>query len=375
MMKEQLTPLSFCTGEGSEQRPYASADGTAGLQAALAELTHGGAVRLPAARYNMTETVTVTESGTALVGDIWACNTDPNGVFETSFGVKLRQIGEHPVIRVGCDRVISGTLLREIGVQGDIPGMDTRERFDVNAPVTNAGLLLDAVRTDQCTFDRLSFCGLGAGIAVCGNAEVDACRFENCNTDGCAVGLYFSPRASFYARVHRCVIADNPYYGVLVDGRGKLIHNLELTETHFVRNGGCFRPEMPQQAAVSLLQVSGCAVERNNFDDPGTFWYYEEAATENNQRQPRKSDVVALHVSGNKNRIRDNIFQHSKSVAMIVEGDANVLMGNITDGDVVVSGKGNIICGLALQKDARLILRSATDTVITGVPENRIVRE
>ena len=48
MIKEDLTPISFCTGEGSEQRPYASADGTAGLQAALAELTHGGAVRLPA---------------------------------------------------------------------------------------------------------------------------------------------------------------------------------------------------------------------------------------------------------------------------------------------------------------------------------------
>ena len=100
------------------------------------------------------------------------------------------------------------------------------------------------------------------------------------------------------------MIADNPYYGFFVDGRGHSYHNLEITGTHFVRNGGCFTGTMPQEAAVSLLGVSNCAVERNNFDDPGTFWYYEDTATQNNERQPKKHPVPALIVTGNRNRIR-----------------------------------------------------------------------
>ena len=376
-MKDLLTPIEFCTGEGSERSPYTAPDGPAGLQTALDSLSaHGGAVRLPAARYDLTKSIEMNLSGTCIAGDVWACNTDPNGVFETPYGAKLRVNGKgFPALRVGTDHLVSGCLVREVGVQGDIVGMDTSTHFDIADPTAAAGLVMDAVRTDQCTFTRMSFCGLGAGIAVAGNAEVDACRFEDCNTDGCGVGLYFSPHASYYARVQRCVMADSPYYGAFVDGRGKHIHNLEITETHFVRNGGCLTPDMPQPAAVSLLQVSSCAVERNNFDDPGTFWYYEPTATANNQRQPRKQTLVALHVSGNRNRIRDNVFQHSKGTAVILEGDCNVMMNNITDGDVIVSGKGNVICGLALLKDARLILRNAQDTVISGVPEDRIVRE
>ena len=311
-----------------------------------------------------------------LAGDVWACNTDPNGVFETRYGTKLRLNGmSFPAIRVGTDTVVSGALIRDLGIQGDIPGMDTRSLFSFEAPDAGAGLSFDAVRTDQCEVDKLSLCGLAVAVSVSGNAEVDACQFTRCNMDGCGIGVYFAPRASFYARFRDCIIADTPYYGFLVDGRNHLMHNLEITGCHFVRNGGCLTNDMPQPAAVSLLGVTNCAIERNNFDDPGTFWYYNDTDTENNQRKPQKQFCLALAVSGNRNRIRDNVFQHTKGDAVVIKGDGNVLMNNICDGNVIVEGKENQIIGLAFTKpEAKLIVRNATDTVILGVDETRIVR-
>ncbi len=379
-MEPYLTPLPYCTGEGTEKAPFRSADGSAGINQALSALTErGGLLRLPCARYDVTAPIVMDLSSTKLAGDVWACNTDPNGVFESAFGTKIRLNGmSFPAIRMGESHTLSGTLLEGFGVQGDIAGMDTRPYFDIQNPTAGAGLAFDAVRTDQCEVDKLSFCGLGAAVAATGNAEIDACQITRCNMDGCGVGVYFSPRASYYARIRDCIIADTPYYGALIDGRGKFIHNLELTGIHFVRNGGCLfeKPDLPQPAAVSLLNVSNCAIERNNFDDPGTFWYYGDTATENNERQPEKHPVPALIVTGDRNRIRDNVFQHTKGEAVHIRGNGNVLMNNICDGDVVISGKGNIISGLALSKDARLILTAeATDTEIFGVNEARIVRQ
>ena len=376
-MQQPFDPTVYCTGNGSEGAPFRAADGTAGIQAGLDALNErGGKLSLPCARYDISAPIVINRSGIKLAGDVWACNTDPNGVFETRFGTKIRMNGmSFPAIRLGHDRVISGSLIEGLGIQGDIPGMDTRPYFSFEAPSAGAGLCLDAVRTDQCEVDKLSFCGLGAGIAVCGNAEVDACQFTRCNTDGCGVGVYFAPRYSYYARIRDCIIADNPYYGVFV-GNFKSIHNLEITGCHFVRNGGCLPAHFPQPAAVSLVNASNCAVERNNFDDPGTFWYYYDTDTENKQRKPQKQFCLALAVSGNRNRIRDNVFQNTKGDAVHVKGDGNVLMNNICDGNVIVEGNGNQIIGLAFTKpEAGLILRNATNTVILGVEESRIVRE
>lgn len=376
-MNTRLTPLPLCTGKGTEKDPYRAADGTAGINSTLAMLTErGGRVELPCARYDLTTPIEMGLSSTKLVGDVWACNYDPNGVFEPKFGTKIRLNGmSFPAIRLGIEGTISGTLIENLGVQGDIPGMDTRTYFDINNPTAGAGLCFDAVRTDQCEVDKLSFCGLGAAVAATANAEIDACQITRCNMDGCGVGVYFSPRASYYARFRDCIIADNPYYGFFADGRGKHIHNLEITGCHFVRNGGCFAGDLPQEAAVSLLNVNNCELSRNNFDDPGTFWYYEDTATECNERQPQKQFALALAVTGNRNRIRDNLFQNTKGDAVIIKGDSNVLMNNISDGNVIISGKENYICGLALRKEAKLILTpEAVDTQIFGVAEERIVR-
>lgn len=343
----------------------------------LAQLTRGGKIELPSGQYDIDSSVVLDYSSTALSGEIWSCNTDPNGVFESMHGTKIRMHGrDYPAICVGREHSpISGAVIREIGVQGDIVGMDTRKLVDFDAPEKAAGLCLDSVRTDQCAFVRMSFCGLLSAVCVTGHAEVDACRFERINTDGCGNGFYFVPQASYYAQIHSCVVADNPYYGVYA--RGRRMHNLLISDTHFVRNGGAFEDDRRLPAAVLFDQVSHSEVARCLFDAPGTFWYYDDDATENNQRQPSYRKTVALHVIGNENRIRDNTFLHSSDDAIRVEGKGNVLMNNIADGHVRISGEGNQAINLVFTKpEARLILcgAAAHSTYVTGVAEERIVR-
>ena len=342
------------------------------------ELAQGGCLELPYGQHDIAASIVLDAPSTCLAGKIWSCNTDPNGVFESEYGTKIRMHGrDYPAIRVGeaCSP-ISGAAVREIGVQGDIRGMDTRALVDFSAPEKAAGLCLAKGRTDQCAFVRLSFCGLSSAVCVTGDAEVDACRFERINTDGCANGFYFAPRASYYAQIHSCVVADNPYYGVYA--RGRSMHNLLISDTHFVRNGGAFAENdglLP--AAVLFDGVCRSEVARCLFDAPGTFWYYDDDATQNNQRQPSYRKTVALHVKGDENRIRDNTFLHSSDDSIRIEGNGNVLLSNIVDGNVRISGAGNQVVNLAFTRPgARLILcgEAADSTVIVGVEKDRIVR-
>ena len=371
----------ICFGVGSETEPFCSTDGTAGIQRELdAHSARGGVVNLVDGRYDVEKTIIFDTSSLCLSGGVWACNTDPNGVFETAFGTKIRLRGtDYPAIRVGKERdPISGAIIRDLGVQGDIVGMDTREIVDFNDPTASAGLCLDSVRTDQCAFSKLSFCGLANAVAAVGNAEIDACIFENINTDGCGNGFWFSPRASYYARFRSCIIADNPYYGFYLGAEGKRIHNLEILDSHFVRNGGAFAEGDGHLPAVVLFDgASRCAITHCIFDAPGVFWYYDKDAKANEERRPSKRKTTALYVRGNENRIRDNTFLNSSADSIVIEGNGNILIGNIADGNVRISGKGNTVATLIFTKpDSRLILEGEAreTTVLMGVEESRIVR-
>lgn len=373
--------MQFVSGNGSEQSPFWADDGTAGIGTQIRQKTRGGCVDLPGGRYDITRSIVVDMSSMKLDGGVWSCNTDPNGVFEARHGTKIRMHGtDYAAIRVGdaCDP-ISGAEVCNLGIQGDITGMDTRKLVDFAAPEKAAGLCLDRVRTDQCAFVKLSFCGLANAVCVAGNAEVDACRFERINTDGCGNGFYFAPRASYYAQIHSCVVADNPYYGVYACGRGRQLHNLQITDTHFVRNGGAFcEDDGHLPAAVLLDEVSHCEVSRCLFDAPGTFWYYADEAKQNNERQPQCRKTVALHVIGHENRIRDNTFLHSSDDAIRIEGNGNVLMNTISDGNVRITGKGSQVLNLAFTRpEARLILQgdAVQSTYITGIAADRIIQE
>lgn len=340
---------------------------------------HGGLVQLQNGAYPVYRPVVVDASSLCFCGDAWACNTDPNGVFETDHGTKLRMHGrDFAAIKVGQNSdPISGAVIRDLGVQGDIKGMDTRSFVDFQQPQRMSGLCLDKVRTDQCEFSKLSFCGLANGVCAAGNAEIDACLFEKLNVDGCGNGIWFTPRASFYAHVRSCVLADNPYYAFYAEGKGRVIHNLDISDCIFVRSGGAFRGEDGQiPAAVLFDHINNCAVDRCLFDDPGTHWYFTDDAGKNDQRQPSYRKTVALYVIGNENRITGNTFLHSSDDSIRVEGDRNVLMNNIADHSVRIRGKSNQVINLAFTtSEAKLILEgeAAYSTCVTGIPESRIV--
>ena len=354
------------------------------INAALQALSeHGGAVRLSAGEYTVESPIIMNTPSTKIQGDVWAYNLDPNGVFETPYGTKLRLKGRSlPAISVGVDSLPAGAMVCDIGIQGDIVGMDTRGLFDINNPSASAGLYFGAKRVDQGEFEKISCCGLGAAICIADNAEIDACNFTKINTDGCCLGVYMAPKASYYAHFTQCVMADNPSYGFFADGtstpeRKRIIHNFDVTNIHFVRNCGANHIVGEEPAAVYFKNISRCSFRDNIIDSPGVFWYYEPTAMQNPERQISKTQAIGLHVIGDQNRIFNNVFLHSSRESILIEGNGNVLMCNIADGDVIIEGENNTVNALAFSTDtARLILKgsAASSTVVVGVEERRIVR-
>lgn len=348
------------------------------IQAGLDALSaRGGRMMLPCARYDIDRPLLMDTPSLCFCGEVWSYSSDPNGVFVSDFGTQLRLQGnDHAALKIGQSRTLGGVIVRDLGFAGDLVGMDTRPLARAEDPTVAAGLVLDAVRTDQCEFSKLSFAGLACGVCAAGQAEIDACIFEKINTDGCACGIVFMPRASYYANFRDCIAADNPYYGFYADGRGRSIHNLTLRGTHFVRCGGAFGETAPA-AAVLWQGINRSTVEHCLIDDAGTFWYYAPDATQNKERQPSHRRTVGLWVVGNENRITGNIITHSSDDSMRIEGRGNVLMNNITDGSIRLRGEGNTVVNAVFTKpEARLILEdsAATGTTVIGVPEERILR-
>ena len=349
------------------------------LKANLNELKKiGGVIKVNSTF--LTETIVLDSSSSCLDGGIWSCNTDPNGVFESKYGSKLkRSNGNFPILKIGREvDPISGSVVKNLGFVGNIKGMDTRKITNFDNIKQNAGLVLDAVRTDQCEFSKLSFCGLAVGVCVTDNAEVDANIFEKINTDGCGIGFYFAPRASYYTKIYNNVCADTPYYGFYARGNATL-HNLILSETTFVRNGGGFNDnDGLTHAAVFFDNVNKSEISRCLFDDSGTFWYYNENDTSNEDRKPSQIKIPSLVISGNENRIKYNTFLNSSAESIILNGNNNVLMNNVVDGNVIINGKNNVISNLIFtNKNAKLILKgdAINSTKIIGLLDNEIINE
>lgn len=325
---------------------------------------------------NLNDTLIVDSSSSTLDGGVWACNTDPNGVFESFYGTKLKALTSKPILKIGdFTDPISGTIIKNLGFQGNIKGMDTRPITNFTNIESNAGLVLDKVRTDQCEFSKLSFCGLSSAVCVTGNAEVDANIFEKINTDGCGNGFYFAPRASYYTKFTKNVCADTPFYGFYAHGN-ETIHNLELSETTFVRNGGGFLDnDNLIHSAVLFENVNKSEINHCLFDDAGTFWFYNATDVNNNDRKPTRRKTPSLTVIGNENRIRDNTFLSSSAESIIIKGNNNVLINNIVDSNVIIEGKNNVILGLVFtNNNAKLILKgeAVNFTKIFNVDNDKI---
>ena len=190
----------------------------------------GGRMHLDALQYNLTETFCIDRPCVCLEGDVWAYSSDPNGVFESKSGTQLRLRGRSfPALSVGVTRTAEGCVIRDLGIQGDIEGMDTRPLLDLEHPLRSSGLTLSHTRVDQAEFSKLSFCGLQCGVCAWDEAEVDACLFERLNVDGCAIGALFAPKNAYYVRFHKWVAADNPYYAICVNGEGRQNRRMEIT--------------------------------------------------------------------------------------------------------------------------------------------------
>ena len=354
------------------------------INAALGALkSTGGKVDLEVGVYPISETVMLNSPSTKLCGEVWAYSLDPNGVFETPYGTKLRlERRDIPAISVGCDALPAGAIISDLSIQGDISGMDTRPLLVLETPYASAGLYFGGNRVDQGEFSKISCCGLAIAVSAAEDAELDACIFDRINTDGCCIGVYFAPRASYYPHFRHCVMADNPSYGFFADGtqakaRGFDIYGMDVTDCNFVRCCGSSPIKYEEPAAVYFKNIFGCSFRDNLIERAGTFWYYPDGATSNDERQTSTSPAIGLHVIGNKNVISGNIFKGSSRESIVINGDKNVLTNNVCDGDVIISGRGNIVnCLVFTTENAKLILsREAHETTeIFGVNQNRIVK-
>lgn len=345
---------------GIDTQRFSSQDGTAGIGAQLAGLSgRGGRVYLPVGRYEIEQSVEIDAPCIRLEGEVWSYSSDPNGVFASKSGTQLWLTRDIPAVRIGVTHTAEGCLLQNFGVQGNIKGMDTRPLFGRDGLAGSCGLQFANTRVDQAEFSKLTFCGLACGIKVERGAEIDACTFEKFNTDGCAVGVWFTPRAAFYPMFRKGLFADNPYYGFYADGTGIEMHNLELIDNLFIRNGGAFVDgDGLESAAVLWNNVDNSLLRDNLFDCAGTFWYYPEEADKNEQRQPHRRKTKGLVVRGNGNRIIGNVFINSSDAAIHIRGNGNVLLNNIADADVIVEGRGNQVEGMVFTKPgAKLIYR------------------
>lgn len=317
-----------------------------------------GKVYLEVGSYELNESIKVDVPCINLEGEAWSYSSDPNGVFESRYGTKLRLQADIPALTVGISHTVEGLYFHNFGVQGNIEGMDTRPFMTKEGPIGGTGILFSKTRMDQAEFSKLTFCGLGCGLKFIEDAEIDACNFERNNVDGCAVGVWFAPRAAYYNQFRKFVFADNPYYAFYADGTNRNMHNLEVLDNIFVRSGGAFKDELDlYPAAVYFNNIDSSLFRDNLIDDPGTFWYFDKDADKNEMRNPSHRDTEALCIRGNNNRIMNNVITNATTTAIHIIGDGNVLLNNIVDNDVIIEGNDNQIQGLIFKNpNARLII-------------------
>ena len=109
----------------------------------------GGKVSLACGRYEIEQSICVNTPCIRIDGESWSYSSDPNGVFESKYGTKLRLTKDIPAITVGLDYPVEGLLFHNFGVQGNIEGIDTRDFLKVLTPSGGTGLHFAHTRMDK----------------------------------------------------------------------------------------------------------------------------------------------------------------------------------------------------------------------------------
>lgn len=325
----------------------------------------GKKVYLPSNEYLLKSPIKI-DKAINLQGEFRYYPNDPNGVFENVGGAKLKTEGNFNAVEISTD-LIGGILISEIGVQGNIYGMDTRNSFDEKD--ISSGISIIKGRIDQGNFNRISVTGKPSAISILKGGEIDATLFQNVNTDGCAVGVYFCPEHTYYARFDSCVIADTPDCGFYAKSNGSS-HDLSITNCYFVRNAGQAKFS---NNAVYISGINSVNFTNNVIDDTGTFWYYHPTAKSNGDKTEIKENATSLYINGNKCIISNNQIVGGTGNAVILEGDDNLISSGIYDKNIIISGNNNTVNGVKLLNGAKLILKDAINTQIYGVDEKDVI--
>lgn len=392
--------------------PFEGVDGAGGINIAILRLKQGGKVRIPSANFLLTRPIIVSSRSIKIEGDSWNYPNDPNGVYASNEGSKLKVDVDGSGLQLNN---ASGTTISDIGFQGQYTNGEVKGTFDRTMPIKNSGICSVVGRNDQMEISRVSCQGLSAGFSIVPNGDIDATIFERLNADGCNIAFLFSPKDTYYAKVRDSIFADCPAYGVcVIKNTMSDAHNLQMLTIDgivCVRNGGGFSKQQLEQFGNDMaagMLISGVVysmIINNQIDNSGVYWdttrasevgyLFEYANSENiisnntgevfatkdyvydchglileghetlvsNNRVNGTRGGYALKVIGNYNNVVNNTLNGTKGIYL--NGNSNNVTNNIVKGDIEIDGNNNKLSDIFISSGKTIIIHSGNNNYIS----------
>jgi hypothetical protein len=337
------------SGIGTDADPYTDTDGTAGISSVANSLNVGGKVTIPVGRYSVTTPIEIEKGNVAIVGDVWGYNEDPNGVWGIKNGTRIKLAnGINGIVvdsAAGSPSYRNGCSFKDFGIQGQVENSNTAELLDYSNPA-HAGVALLSGRVDQCNFEHISLCGLGAAIYIKSGMNVDACMFDWINGGGCNVGLLMLSAVTYYTTFKDCLFSDCPGHGVIVNSAAT---NLVFDNLKLVRNGGGLssaQKAVYSAASLYFAQAQYCVIRNCFINDSGQWSEYFTNGTGGNPGTVNNrydTDTVGIYFAANNNDVYNNVVRGGQSNALVLTGAGNKFRGNLyrTLKKVLISGNSN----------------------------------
>lgn len=361
------SPTDYTDGLGTENNPFTSTDGTAGFRDVISKLTaRGGKIRVPNGTYIISNPIYLIQKNIHIEGDIWNYANDPNGVWESNNGTKLKATRQDmPIMALTGSSNLSGGRIAQVGFQGIVANSNTRDLFSISNAGNDCGISMPTARIDQFELYRVAFCGLASGISVTGGS-IDACIFDRVNTDGCNVGIYFHPSNTYYAKIKDSIIADCPAQGIHIGKSAIDPHDLQMLNLDglvLVRNCGAMTDEQlaESEAASALIKNVRFSIIRNcEIDNTGVWWEYFSNA--DRSRTIHTMIATGLILEGYYNQVINNRINGATGYSLDLRGNNNIVSNNqlYADDSVMITGNNNKI------KDCDITSKSAYSIEVSG---------